>query len=135
MALTPKQEAFARFYVETGNASEAYRQAYDVGETTKAKTVWEAASRVLADGKVAARVMKLQDQARERTMVTLESITAELDENRSIAAKLDQPAAMNTATIGKAKLHGLLVEKTDNKHTGELTFTKIERRIVSPTDN
>jgi hypothetical protein len=39
---------------------------------------------------------------------------------------------MNSATLGKAKLHGLLVEKTDNKHSGELTVTKIERRIVRP---
>ena len=29
-ALTPKQDAFACAYVETGNASEAYRRAYDV---------------------------------------------------------------------------------------------------------
>ena len=29
--MTPKQENFARLYVETGNASEAYRRAYDTG--------------------------------------------------------------------------------------------------------
>jgi len=29
MTLTPKQEKFAQLYVEIGNASEAYRQAYD----------------------------------------------------------------------------------------------------------
>ena len=29
MKLTPKQEKFAQVYVETSNASEAYRQAYD----------------------------------------------------------------------------------------------------------
>lgn len=29
LKLTIKQEAFARAYVETGNASEAYRRAYD----------------------------------------------------------------------------------------------------------
>jgi phage terminase small subunit len=28
MILTPKQEAFAQAYIETGNASEAYRRAY-----------------------------------------------------------------------------------------------------------
>ncbi|SQE31532.1 Terminase small subunit [Mannheimia haemolytica] len=27
--LTPKQEAFCLAYIETGNASEAYRQAYE----------------------------------------------------------------------------------------------------------
>ena len=29
MSLTPKQEAFCLAYMETGNASEAYRRAYD----------------------------------------------------------------------------------------------------------
>jgi len=135
MNLTPKQEAFVREYLETSNASEAYRRAYDVGEDTKPETIWRKAIEVLQNGKVAARIVEIQDQARERLLVTLESITAELDENRSIAAQLDQPAAMNAATLGKAKLHGLMVEKTDNKHSGEIAFTKIERRIVSPTDN
>jgi phage terminase small subunit len=27
--LTPKQERFVQAYIETGNATEAYRQAYD----------------------------------------------------------------------------------------------------------
>ena len=135
MALTPKQEAFACAYVKTGNASEAYRRAYDVRENTKPSSIWVNGCKLLSDAKVAQRVAELHQAARERTLVTLESITAELDENRTFAAQLDQPAAMNAATLGKAKLHGLLVEKTDNKHSGELTFTKIERRIVSPTDN
>ena len=36
--LTPKQEAFACAYVETGNASEAYRRAYDVAPDCKPNT-------------------------------------------------------------------------------------------------
>lgn len=130
MKLTPKQEAFARVYVETSNASEAYRQAYDVGKHTKPETIWEQASRILADCKVSARVMEMQQAAQERTMVTLESITNELDENRTFAATLDQVAAMNTATLGKAKIHGLLIEKVDAKHTVEIN--KIVREIVKP---
>jgi phage terminase small subunit len=115
--LTPKQEAFARIYVETSNASEAYRQAYDVKETTLSKTVNEAASRVLSNSKVAAMVMGLQDEARERTMVTVESLTRELDEDRELAREVAAPSAAISAVLGKAKLHGLLVDKTDNKIT------------------
>jgi phage terminase small subunit len=37
--LTPKQADFAAAYVLCGNASEAYRQAYDVGDKTKPSTV------------------------------------------------------------------------------------------------
>jgi phage terminase small subunit len=113
--LTPKQSAFARIYVETGNASEAYRQSYDVGADTKPETVWNEASRTLANPDVAHRVMELQEAARERTLVTLETLTAELDEDREMARNLEMPAAAISAVMGKAKLHGLIVDKSDNK--------------------
>ena len=114
-ALTPKQEAFARAYVETGNASEAYRQAYEVAETTKPESVWSNASQVLADTKVAQRVMELQEAARERTLVTIEALTKELDEDRELARQEKQPSAAISAVMGKAKLHGLIIDKADNK--------------------
>jgi len=46
MGLTPKQEKFANLYVELGNASEAYRQAYDVGVDTKDETIWAKSSAI-----------------------------------------------------------------------------------------
>ena len=110
---TPKQEAFARKYVECSNQSEAYRHAYDVGENTKPETVWVKACELMANGKVSARVYELQQLAQERTLVTVESLTKELDENRTKADDLDQVGAMNQATMGKAKLHGLDVHKVD----------------------
>ena len=67
--LTPKQDKFVRLFVETGNASKAYRQAYAVGENTLAKTVWESASKLLENPKVTARVKQLQEAATERTHV------------------------------------------------------------------
>lgn len=109
--LTPKEEDFARVYVETSNASEAYRQVYNVRETTKPESVWQCASRILAKSKVAARVMELQDEARERLMVTMDSLTLELEEARTEGKKNGQAAAMVSATLGKAKLHGHLVDK------------------------
>lgn len=111
--MTPKQEAFARIYVETSNASEAYRQAYDVGENTKPEVVWVKACENLKNGKVAVRVAELHMEAQERCMVTVESLTKEFDENRDFAHDLDQPAAMNAATMGKAKIHGLDVQTLD----------------------
>lgn len=115
MALTAKQEAFCLAYVETGNASEAYRMAYEVGENTKPETVWKRSSELLAEGAVTGRVAELKAMATERLMVTLESLTAELDEARKLAKEVANPAAMTGATMGKAKLHGLLVEKQEIK--------------------
>ena len=109
--LTPKQEAFSLVFVEIGNASEAYRRSYNVGKDTKPETVWRKACEVLANGKVAARVAELQLAAQERTLVTVASLTLELEEARNMADALKNPAAMTGAIMGKAKLNGLLVEK------------------------
>lgn len=61
--LTPKQEAFALAYIETGNASEAYRRAYDVRPDTKPESVWVNASKILSDAKVSQRVSELATEA------------------------------------------------------------------------
>jgi len=111
--LTPKQKAFAARDLELGNASEAYRQIYDA-ENMKPKQVWEEACKLRANPKVAQRQFELQAEARERTLVTIESITKELDENRLKANGLDQVAPMNVATVAKAKIHGVMVEKVDH---------------------
>ena len=122
--LTPKQEEFARVYVETSNASEAYRQAYDVGEKTKPETVWRKACDVLANGKVGAKVAELQSLAQERTLVTVASITAELEAARFLADSLRNPAAMTGAIMGKAKVNGLLIDKVDAKQTFNVTISR-----------
>jgi phage terminase small subunit len=110
--LTPKQEAFARAYLEIGNASAAYRRCYEVRETTKAETVWQSACRLLADPKVTARVTQLQAALRGRHDVTVDSLCAEFDESRKLAMATAQPAAANGATAGKARLLGLLSKST-----------------------
>jgi len=60
--LTPKQEKFANLYVELGNASEAYRQAYDVSEDATDNSVWVLASRELSKVKVRLRVNKIKSE-------------------------------------------------------------------------
>ena len=113
--LTDKQEAFCLAYVECNNQSEAYRRAYNVGENTKPESVWEQGCRLMADHKVSARVFELQQEAAKRTLVTVESLTIELEEARAMAVQEGQAAAMTGASMGKAKLHGLDVQKIDLK--------------------
>jgi len=62
---SPKQEAFAQHYVLTGNASEAYRKAYST-KTKNDATVYQNASKLLRDAKVAPRVKELQQAASEQ---------------------------------------------------------------------
>lgn len=106
--LTVKQEAFALKYVECGNASEAYRHAYDAGEMAD-KTIWEASSRLLTDYKVAARVQELRATIAEAAKLTITDLLRELEEARTAAltAETVQASAAAAATMGKAKLLGL----------------------------
>lgn len=62
MALTPKQEAFCIAYLKTGNASEAYRQAYSTKRMQPA-TINVKASELLANGKIAVRLKELNSKA------------------------------------------------------------------------
>lgn len=114
--LTPKQEAFALKYIETNNASEAYRQCYDVSPDSMETTIWVNAHKVLANAKVAQRVLELQERAAKRTLVTVESLCAELDGAIKMATEEKQASAVTGAVMGKARLHGLDVKKTENKH-------------------
>jgi phage terminase small subunit len=60
MSLTPKQEQFCQLYLETGNASDAYRQVY--GSKAKPGVVHVKASELLSHGKVSVRVQELRQQ-------------------------------------------------------------------------
>lgn len=111
--MTPKQEAFCLAYVETGNASEAYRRAYSAAKM-KAATVNKRASELLADGEVAGRVAELQNQHVERHKFTVDDMIAQLDEDRQFARKLETPAAAVSASMGKAKVLGFLTDKVEH---------------------
>lgn len=116
MSLTPKQEAFALAYIETGNASEAYRRAYKAEKMT-AGAIHVAASKLLDNPKVTLRVDELKAQHAERHGVTVDDIAAMLREDREFARKCATPAAAVSATMGLAKLYGHLREKVE--HTGK----------------
>lgn len=108
MSLTPKQEAFAHAYVETGNASEAYRRSYNAGNM-KPAVIAVKACELLGSGNVSVRVKELQELNLERHKVTVDSLLIELEEARIAASTGERPqaAAMVAATLGKAKLLGL----------------------------
>lgn len=114
MALTIKQEAFALAYVETGNASEAYRQAYDAAGM-KPASINRKAKELMDNGKIAARVEQLQSKAVERHEITVSDLIRELEEARVAASTSEKPqaAAMVAATMGKAKLLGLVTDRQE----------------------
>ena len=109
--LTPKQEAFAMAYVESGNASKAYKAAYDVNENTNNNSISVEASKLKNSPKITLRILEMQEDMRERHEVTIDGLTKELEYARVTAQENGQASAMVSATMGKAKLHGLLTDK------------------------
>lgn len=67
--LTPKQEVFAQKIVEGMSQADAYRSAYSTKNTSD-KTIWENASRLMADSKVKARVQELRDKIATKSIMT-----------------------------------------------------------------
>lgn len=67
--LTPKQEVFARKIVEGMTQADAYRTAYSCKRMTD-KTIWENASRLMADSKVQARVKELRDRINDEAIMS-----------------------------------------------------------------
>lgn len=116
--LTPKQEAFAQAYLETGNASEAYRRAYNA-EGMKEKSIHENASKLLNHAKVAPRLAELQAASAKKHEITIGRLT-EMTLAAFTEAQRISPASgqMQTASMIKAaeflgKLHGLVVDKSE----------------------
>ncbi|MDV7209918.1 terminase small subunit [Azotobacter beijerinckii] len=68
MSLTPKQEKFCLAYLETGNASEAYRRAYSA-QNMSPNVVHNKASALLAKGEVRVRIEGLK--ARSETAAVM----------------------------------------------------------------
>lgn len=104
---TPKQEAFALAFLETGNAAEAYRRAYDVPPDAKDGWIYVEACQLLDNPKVAQRLLQLRAEAERLSIFTLAAAMDEYEEARQLALKLGQPGAAVSATGGKAKLFGL----------------------------
>lgn len=127
--MTPKQEQFARLYVETGNASEAYRQAYNA-DNMKPETVTNEAYKLLQDPDISAMVDGLKEEARQRHAVTVGDLLHELEQARAaaLAAPTPQSSAAVSATMGKAKMLGLLVDKAEIKAEAEISQVKQEER-------
>ena len=124
--LTDRQEKFCQKFIETCNASEAYRYGYNASNM-KPATIHKRASELLSNGAVAGRLAELRGGIQKRHNVTVDSLIAELEEARQVAIEAGAPAAMVSATMGKAKITGL--DKKVIEHQG------IEQLVIVTTDD
>ena len=116
MTLTAKQEKFCQGVAKGLTYSDAYREAYNSGKM-KAETVNKRASELLLNREIAGRVEGLTVRILKRYDLTVDDIVVELEEARKMAMATGQSAAMVSASMGKAKLLGLVTDNISAKIT------------------
>ena len=116
-ALTPKQERFCQKYIETGNASEAYRQAYNVANM-KPESVNRKAKELIDNVKITARIEALQAEHKARHILTIDTI---LNDLQNI---VDQCLGRKRVTVTLA---------TKDSQTGEAKPIELSKLIYDPT--
>ena len=110
--LTAKQEAFCLAYIETGNASEAYRTAYDA-ENCKPESVNRLAKELMDNIKIASRLDEIRKPIRERAEITLESHLERLKHLSNMAETAEQYSAAIKAEESRGKASGLYTDKKE----------------------
>jgi phage terminase small subunit len=120
--LTPKQEAFVHAYLETSNATEAYRRAYDAKKMSENALNVEA-HRVLNHPKVTLRLRVLQERTAAKVTLTRSWVLEQLMDNVTKAKQADDYNASNKALelLGKTdEIGGMFIERqnvqSDNRH-------------------
>jgi hypothetical protein len=105
----PKHEAFAQSLAKGETADDAYVQAgYQPNRGN--------AARLKANESVRARLAELQGKAAAKTEITATTLIEELEAARLLALEARQASAAVSATMGKAKLTGHIVDRRE--HSG-----------------
>jgi phage terminase small subunit len=131
--LTQRQEDFCLAYIESANASEAYRKVYST-KRMKPETVNNSAFKMLQKGDIVARIASIRESAAEKASMTLESHLSDLKNLRDAAMNDGKWAAAVTAEVSRGKAAGLYVEKVElsGDKNNPLQVQLIKRTIIDP---
>lgn len=110
MSLTKKQEDFILAYIESGNATGAYRSAYNAGGM-KPETVNRSAKELLDNPKIAARIAELRKPVIEKAQLSLEQHLNDLKRLRDLAEASEKYGPAIMAEVNRGKASGLYVDK------------------------
>ena len=130
--LTQRQEDFCLAYIESANASEAYRKVYST-KRMKPETVNNSAFKMLQKGDIAARIASIRESAAEKVSMTLESHLSDLKNLRDAAVNDGKWAAAVAAEVSRGKAAGLYVDKVETTGAnGGPIDTKLVIEYVRP---
>ena len=111
MSLTSKQEAFAQAVASGMSQSDAYRSSYDVGVDTLDASVWEQASCIANDLKVASRIALLKDEIAAKALWTREDSVRTL---KTVIEGNDKGTEVTGAVKVLNEMHGYNAPKEIN---------------------
>lgn len=110
--LTPKQEKFAQcIALEEMSQSDAYRTAYSCAKMSD-KTIWENASRLMADSKVTARIAELRQETITPKVMSAQKRREKLTD---IAENSEDPNVAMKAIDLLNKMTGEYVQKVETE--------------------
>ena len=133
--LSQKQEELAQAYIlYHGNKTDAYCNVYPDSKATR-KSIWNLAYKAFSNIELQARIQELQDLATERHLVTVASITEELEASYKMAYDNEQSVAMTGSSVAKGKLHGLFIDKQELKVKGEIVYKPVIKRFDGSVDD
>lgn len=115
--LTQKQEDFCLAYIETGNATEAYRRIYNASKMLDS-SINRKAKELIDNVKIAARIEEIRSAAAEAVGLTLQQHLDDLKRLRDMAESSEKYGPAIQAEIARGKASGLYVEKLE--HSGEI---------------
>lgn len=129
MKLTSKQEAFAQAIADGMTQADAYRAAFDVKPTTKPQSIWDSASKVMANPEVAHRVAELKEKLESKALWSREMSVKALVSSFKVAQAQNNASGMTGAIKELNAMHGFNApQKVDI--SGELALNRIERVII-----
>ena len=126
--LTVKQERFTQAWHATGNATQAYRDTYDCANMAPT-TISHEAYLLSQHHLISARLEELQAQAAEYAALTPAKIATNLLEDRQVARRLDNPAAMITADTRLGEMIGVLGTRR-SEHSGTIRHEHIVANLA-----
>ncbi len=132
--LTVKQNNFCQQYLLTGNASEAYRMAYNAANM-KTETIHRKATELMAHGLVSARIRQLQGQAQANFEITLDGqVSRYMQLLEAAGTEIEEPRhRIDSMTRILARLDKFcgLETNTDNHGTSGLTIIIDEKDLLA----
>jgi phage terminase small subunit len=118
MKLTPKQQAFADYYIQSGNATEA---AIKAGYSEK--TAKQIATENLSKPYLASYIKEKREKLSQKTEWTIERLINEFAMNHTRATEKEDTRASNDSMKEIGKLLGYYKDKVE--HSGEIKMPTI----------